>query len=450
MTTLTTMPTTMPDVIGLEHVEALGNVDESLASFYDSSVAMAATASVSEREIRDWIEYDLISEQGFRSQVLEGPGNSGAAVLLGLENAYLIRSDMRRGAQWFELSHDRLVGPVRTSNAAWRAANLSPLQVNSMAWDQQGRPDTLLATGPALAEAAAWAEQHPQALLPADTEFLAASEAQEHALLVAAKATRRNRILAGAAAMLAVLAIIGGFVLYRSNEANKDLEAARIEADQQREIAERSALEASEQREDAVDSEAQAIEQQRLAEQSADDAAFQRGLAEDSEAEAIRQQQLAEENAEKARESAAEAEEQRLLAVESATEAARLQELAEANEAEAARQRAIAENNAADARTQQQLAQNAAAEANKQRAAAEASAVALKASNDALALAQAELRDSSAEFVACSQRIARDFQADVASVIESSLAENDLEGLLGYADSLRNQLFVSNDTAFVC
>jgi hypothetical protein len=82
-------------------------------------------------------------------------------VLLALENAHVIRADSRRGAEWYELSHDRLVAPVRESNREWRIANLSGLQVDAMAWDAEGRPEALLVSDEVLRSAEAWAIEHP-------------------------------------------------------------------------------------------------------------------------------------------------------------------------------------------------------------------------------------------------------------------------------------------------
>ena len=73
--------------------------------------------------------------------MLEGPGAHGAdASLRALEDAHLIRADQRRGTDWYELAHDRLVAPIRASNAAWRESHLSTLQREAPLWDRQSRP----------------------------------------------------------------------------------------------------------------------------------------------------------------------------------------------------------------------------------------------------------------------------------------------------------------------
>ena len=130
-------PTSRP-VITLDDVVALGSVDEALGQFYDDAVAQASVATgTSERAIREWFEDQLLNEHGFRTQTLDGPGPRGPEVLRELEDGHVIRPETRRGARWYELSHDRLVAPVRNRNSAWRAANLSALQIDSTAWSRQ-------------------------------------------------------------------------------------------------------------------------------------------------------------------------------------------------------------------------------------------------------------------------------------------------------------------------
>ena len=92
--------------------------------------AVAAETGISERRIREWFDRRLITEQGVRGTVLMGKERSGElenrAIQL-LVNAYLVRGEKRGGATWFELSHDRLIGPVRADNAAWFKAQPEPV-----------------------------------------------------------------------------------------------------------------------------------------------------------------------------------------------------------------------------------------------------------------------------------------------------------------------------------
>ena len=104
-------------VIRSQNVDDIGNVNEALAGYYASEVAAVASSThVKERVIRDWFEEKLISDDGFRTQTRDGPGGKSDKTLPELENAHLIRADRRRGTQWYELTHDRFVEPIRTSN----------------------------------------------------------------------------------------------------------------------------------------------------------------------------------------------------------------------------------------------------------------------------------------------------------------------------------------------
>ncbi len=439
-----TVHDTMPAVIGLDHVQAVGTVDESLGSFYDRAIEEAVTDAVSEREIRDWVESELISEHGFRSQALEGPGRSGSEVLLALENAYLIRSDMRRGAQWFELAHDRLVGPVRLSNGAWRTANLSALQIASMAWDRQGRPEALLASGTALAAAGAWAESNPGALLPADADFLDASNQ---------KASRRKRLLAGVAFVLALLAIIGGAVAYRLNEESEKLRAANA-------VAEENADEANRQQSLAEEQQGLAEEQQGIAEEQQGIAEASTSKAESNEQEADKSARAAEGSAREASVSADEANRQRQIAVEQQGIAEEQQGIAEANAAEATRQRTRSEANAAEATRQRTRAEANAAEANRQRQVAEANAA--EAANSAAVAAESateadRLRveadrqlDAALIRSACVFNLVRELSTSSGNQINNALDSGDLEAMRVLAQSLTGQLPAYFDPAFAC
>ncbi len=345
-----------PETIDLEHVVALGNVDESLASFYADAVAAAAAGTgVTEREIRAWVDEELISEQGFRTQALEGPGRNGTLVLVALENAHVIRADSRRGAQWYELAHDRLVGPVRESNAAWRLANLSGAQLDAIAWERQGRPDELLATGDGLTAATAWAAAHPDDVLPADGEYLEASRRRERELLAMARTSRRARTRGAMAIGLAIAMAFAGFIILGTRAVAA---RARQDADRKAELAVTSEAAAKQSEEKAREAAAEAEKQRQIALDKAIDA-------QESEAKAQRAAADARDSEEKAKAAAADAlrserEAQRAAAdarisEESATAAAKDAEAqrgkADAAAQEAIRQRARAVAAAADART---------------------------------------------------------------------------------------------------
>ena len=60
------------------HVEAVGDVDSALADYYVERVrAIAGETGTGEDAIREWFDRQLITEQGFRAQVLRGPAGDG-------------------------------------------------------------------------------------------------------------------------------------------------------------------------------------------------------------------------------------------------------------------------------------------------------------------------------------------------------------------------------------
>ena len=167
------------DRIDVRHVDDLGDVERTLGDYYAERVAtVAADTCVPERLIRDWFDDELITPTGFRSQLPHGPratGEAEALVVGMLEDAHLVRAEHRRGTRWVELSHDRLVEPVRSDNARWRDEHLSDLQRQAARWQAEGRRNELLLAGGALDAAATWVAQHNDDLTDGEREFWTAS-----------------------------------------------------------------------------------------------------------------------------------------------------------------------------------------------------------------------------------------------------------------------------------
>ena len=120
-----------------------GDVDQALRQHYDDRVSQCAKESgTAERAIRHWFNDKLITPSGIRGQVLQGVEESGGLdnETIGLlVNAHLVRAERRGGARWYELSHDRLLDPVRDSNEAWFERTLHPLQKGAALWERQQR-----------------------------------------------------------------------------------------------------------------------------------------------------------------------------------------------------------------------------------------------------------------------------------------------------------------------
>jgi hypothetical protein len=216
-------------------LEAVGDVDRALAEYYAGQVeAIAAGTGVSERTIREWIDRQLITEQGIRGQVLQEPEQSRGLdnqVIRRLVDVHLMRAEERRGATWFELAHDRLIEPVRGDNAAWRIARLSVLQRQAALWEDQGRPGGLLLRDEALTEAEAWATTHEAELTDAEWQFLRACQETQTAAEKERRQSRRIRWLAVGTTIFSViaiaLAIVAGLQTHSAVQARETARAAK-------------------------------------------------------------------------------------------------------------------------------------------------------------------------------------------------------------------------------
>jgi hypothetical protein len=197
-------------------VEAVGDVDTALAGYYSERVVtIAAGLGMSERTIRNWFEHQLITEHGIRGQVLQGPEQSQGLdnkAVWALVDTHLVRAEKRRGATWFELAHDRLIGPVQSENAAWRRLHLSPLQRQAVLWQDESREEGLLLRGQALADAEAWAEAHEEELTEIEIEFLRAC--QDARAGAERRRARRIRWIAIGATLFGIVAVILAVVAF--------------------------------------------------------------------------------------------------------------------------------------------------------------------------------------------------------------------------------------------
>jgi WD40 repeat protein len=165
--------------ISVADLSTVGSVDESLAQYYAASlVDVAAKTGASERDLRTWFDKQLLTgsaEQPVRGQVRKGAGSTEGlqnAALDKLVDAHIIRAEPRAGAIWYELAHDRLIQPVRSSNLGWFEQNLSVFQRRAELWNQQGHSEGLLLRGKELINAQQ--EVKSLHLTPDESAFLGA------------------------------------------------------------------------------------------------------------------------------------------------------------------------------------------------------------------------------------------------------------------------------------
>src|SRR6185436_268568 len=110
-------------IITREQLETYGDVDQALSSFYESVIGRVVQAAhVKEGVLRRWFEQYLITSAGTRGTVFRGQketGNVPNAAVDELVNQHIIRGELRGGSRWYELTHDRLIGPIKSSNERW-------------------------------------------------------------------------------------------------------------------------------------------------------------------------------------------------------------------------------------------------------------------------------------------------------------------------------------------
>jgi hypothetical protein len=246
--------------VTLDDILKIGDVNGALAGYYADEINKIAkkASDTSERSIREWFEHRLITDQGLRGQVQQGPEISDGlpnTVIKPLIDAHLVRADKRRGVTWFELAHDRLIEPIQKNNGEWLRDNLNDFQRQAQLWDRQDRPDTLLVYGEGLRVAEAWLEKETPNLTPIETVFLSkCREAREKEREERERATRRalerqqarrNRRIAAVMtviSIIAVAAVVGmGFSLRKWITTGHALQTEQSKVSEEKRVAEEQA-----------------------------------------------------------------------------------------------------------------------------------------------------------------------------------------------------------------
>jgi Novel STAND NTPase 1/WD domain, G-beta repeat len=111
-------------LITANHLRTFGDVNEALKAFYERAIKrVAEETAVSEGDLRNWFDQQLITAAGTRGTVYRGRESTGGipnAAVDAMENQHLIRAELRAGGRWYELTHDRFIDPIQKSNDAWR------------------------------------------------------------------------------------------------------------------------------------------------------------------------------------------------------------------------------------------------------------------------------------------------------------------------------------------
>ncbi len=322
-----------------EDLARFGDVTEALSGYYADSVRRISGGEPAlERAIRDWFGDKLITAGGIRGQVLRGSGESeGLAndIVERLRNTHLVRAEERAGATWYELAHDRLIEPVQSDNAAWRAEHLSEVQQRATLWEQQGRPPGLLVKDKELASAERWS-LGSVVLTEVETRFLEESRKAQDVADRERRQQRRIKALAVVASVVGALALVACvFAVAQMFEAHRQRKAAV----EQREEADKQRQEAVAQREEAENQRRRAEQEKREADAAREEAVAQRQEAEEQRRIAVTREREARDQRRKAEAARQRAEEQQRIADRERQRAQEQEKIAVAQKEEADKQR---------------------------------------------------------------------------------------------------------------
>ncbi|MDY7078293.1 MAG: WD40 repeat domain-containing protein [Chloroflexota bacterium] len=201
------LPEQEDSAIQWEEVQKFGDIDRALTDFYENAlVRCVQETGINERKLRHWFNEQLITPIQTRGLALRAEHETGGlpnpAVDI-LEAQHLIRADVRAGARWYELSHDRMVDPILQSNRAWEMARQTPLRLAALRWRETGEDTGILYRGKTLDDALAWIKAHPSEIEPYELKFLEASRRAEQVR----KRVNNLRIFGTVAAVLTIIVV---------------------------------------------------------------------------------------------------------------------------------------------------------------------------------------------------------------------------------------------------
>lgn len=254
-----------------DDVKELGDVNAALSEFYEKSLhaaletvrtttkKTARSPKLTEGVLRAWFGRTLITPAGTRGIVFGGRrdetvGGIPRAAITELEKQRLIRAELRGSEMWYELSHDRLIQPIRESNERWLRKQPVAQQIGqdleekAAEWTRMNKGRSLLLDQAGLREAEKWLESSEAAGIGYSDTLYAFIQASQ-----AAQQQRRVRQLIGGSVVLAVLFIMMFGVSAYAWQQESRAEAARAEANVAKDEADKLRGLAEEQKQVAQD-----------------------------------------------------------------------------------------------------------------------------------------------------------------------------------------------------
>lgn len=125
----------LPDgvaAIEMQHVKQYGDVDTILQDYYEKIIGgIAGFKLMKQKALRHWFGTRLITPVGTRSIVFRDAKTTHGldnAIIDKLSDQHIIRGEDRSGGRWYELTHDRWIQPIKTSNAVWNRRRAKAVQ----------------------------------------------------------------------------------------------------------------------------------------------------------------------------------------------------------------------------------------------------------------------------------------------------------------------------------
>jgi hypothetical protein len=209
--------------ITLAHLETI-SVEKALQGFYEESIkAVALETGIDEARLRWWFEQKLVTSAGTRGMVFRGDRETAGLrndAVDAFDTRHIIRSELRDGRPWYELTHDRFVDAIQASYQqmllnleAGAEETRSQLEAKAMGWVSLGRKKSELLPDDELAKAQGWLNSPAAKALGSSGELRELVEASQAA--ADARSARRRKILLSAMAAACLITLLMAVVAGR-------------------------------------------------------------------------------------------------------------------------------------------------------------------------------------------------------------------------------------------
>ena len=252
-------------IVTREYLEAFGDVDQALSAYYESAILPVVDSGlVKEGVLRRWFEQSLITTAGTRGTVFQAKDDTAGipnSVVDELENQHIIRAEIRGGrSRWYELTHDRFITPIKSSNESWLLRHSGGVQTpkrleaRTEKWAHDGRQGRdLIADEGELLEAERWLNSTAAADIGFSDTLLAFVQASRAARNEEqARIARRLKFYLRALVVMVMLLLGALLLIFVSLRAARVREQEAIiasrKADEQKAIADQRKSEAEKQK----------------------------------------------------------------------------------------------------------------------------------------------------------------------------------------------------------